>query len=174
MSYEFKTGFRAKAIKAEIAAVELERIKEEQGALTAEGVFEAARPKTAPLHGEFEWDGKAAIHELGLIRARSIIRAVVLVSAEEETPSQRVWVHVGKEGKPSEAGKYEKLDVVVQNVALFERALNDLQRKFNAASEALAELRRAAEDGGQPDRLAAIGLAVQGFGAVREALAILR
>lgn len=172
--YGFKNGFRARAVKADVVAAELERIKEENGALTAEDVFESARPKTAPLHAEFEWDGKAAVRELGLIRARSLIRAVVVVKEQPEEAPRRVWVHVGEEGKPNKPGEYERVDVVVQNVDLFERALTDLQRKFDAASEALAELRRAAEDGGQPDRLAAISLAVQGFGAVREALAVLR
>lgn len=173
-TYQFRPGFRAKAVKADVVAAELERIKEANGALTSEAVFEAARPKTAPLHGEYVWDGKEAVRQLGLIRSREIIRAVVVVRAEAEEPPRRIWVHVPSEANPSGPGEYERMDVVVQHIDQFERALSHLQQKFDAAAEALEDLRRAAHGTDNADRLAAIGLAVQGFGAVREALAILK
>lgn len=174
-TYQFRAGFRAKAIKADVAASELERIKQENGTLTSEAVFEAAKPKTAKLHSEYVWDGKEAVKQLGLIRSREIIRAVVVVpKPETQEPARRIWVHVPDEMKPNGPGEYEKISAVVQHVDQYERALSDLQRKFDAAAEALNELQQAAQGSATPDRLAAIGLAVQGFGAVREALAILR
>jgi hypothetical protein len=174
-TYEFRSGFRAKAVKADVVAAELERIQQENGALTSDAVFEVAKPEDAPLHPEYVWDGDEAVRQLGLIRSREIIRAVVVkIDSEAPEPARRVWVHVPNEDKPNGPGEYEKITTVVQHIDQFERALSDLQRKFDAAAEALDELRHAAQAGDNPERLAAIGLAVQGFGAVREALALLK
>jgi hypothetical protein len=175
VDFRFKDGFRPKALKASVVALELERIKRESTELTAEAVFDAARPAKALLHGEFEWDGPAAIRALGLDRARKLIRAVVIVPTEREQMPHRVWVHVSAEGAPNGGGAYQKAEVVVRDVDLFERAVSELQRKFDAAAEALTELKAlVASADPNADRMAAIGLAVQGFGAVREALAILK
>jgi hypothetical protein len=152
----------------------LARIREDAGALTAEGVFVAAMPEDAVLHGEFEWDGQKAIRELGLIRARNVIRSVVVRNVESDEAPHRVYTHIVSESPGQRAGVYEPMTVVVQSPDLYERALTNLQRKFDAAAESLEELRALASASGQPDRLAAIGLAVQGFGAVREALALLK
>lgn len=174
--FRFKDGFRPKTLKADVVAVELERIKREHQQLTAEAVFDAARPATALLHAEFEWDGQVAIRALGLDRARKLIRAVVVVPTEPEQPAHRVWVHIAAEGAPNGGGVYQKAEAVCRDVDLFERALVELQRKFDSAAEALSELKAMAATSSSPhaDRMAAIGLAVQGFGAVREALAILK
>lgn len=172
--YRFRPGFRARAVTAGAAAGALEALHA-AGPLTASAVFEAAKPKGAVLHGEFEWDGQTAIRELGLMRAREIIRAVIVVPTAASAPARHVYVHVESEAAGlSRGGRYELLETVVGRPDLYEQALTALQRKFDAASQALDELRAAAEGTSAPDRLAAIGLAVQGFGAVREALAILR
>lgn len=174
MKHAYRSGFRARAVKPDVAASELERIKATEGALTAEAVFEAAKPKAAPLHDEFVWDGKEAVRELGLIRARQIIRSVVVIPEESSEPPRPVYVFVPDAAKPHGPGVYERPEVIVQHVDLYERALSNLQRHFDAAAEALNDLRRVADGRQDQDRLAAIGLAVQGFGAVREALAILK
>ena len=172
--YRFKDGFRPKALKAGVVAAELERIKTENTQLTAEAVFDAARPAKALLHDEFEWDGPTAIRALGLDRARKLIRAVVVIPSEPEQVAHRVWVHIAAEGAPNGGGAYQRAEVVAREVNLFERAVTELQRKFDSAAEALEELRLLASASPNADRMAAIGLAVQGFGAVREALAILK
>lgn len=174
MHYEFKYGFRPRAVKADVVASELERVKEAHGELKAEHVFEDARPKEAPLHGEFEWDGKKAIRELGLIRARTLIRSVVIVDAEPNKQPSRVWVNIRDERKPNEAGTYEKIEVVVKQPDLWEHALTNLNRRYEAAHEAMMEVKRAGEQSEDADRLAKIALVVEGFSTVREALALLK
>ncbi len=172
--YRFREGFRARSVTAHVAMTELERIKAEQGKLTSEGVFLAAKPDGAALHGEFIWDGDEAIRELGLNRARVLIRSIVIVPVKDDpSPVQRVFVHVADEDSDTGKGEYEKITAVVRHVDQYEIALTNLQRRFDSASEALEELRRAAEGTANADRLASIGLAVQAFGALREALAIL-
>lgn len=172
--YRFTPGFQARAVKPAAAAAELERVKAENGTLTASAVFEASRPKTAPLHDEFVWDGKEAIKQLGEMRARQIIRAVVVVKPEQEQAPQRVYVHIPNATKHTMPGTYERMEIVANRVDLYERALIDLQRKVDSAIYAIEELKRAAQGTDNAERLAAIGLAVQGFGAVREALALLK
>ena len=177
MEYQYTPGYRERKVSAKIAAAELDRIKQEKGALTAPSVFEAAKPDDAALHPEFIWDGEMAVRELGLIRARSLIRAVQIRPAEgSDEPERRVWVHVAPEkGRSDEkAGEYVYIEDAVQHIDIFERALTELQRKVDAASEALNELKRAAEGTSDERQKAVVALAVQGFGAVREALAILR
>jgi hypothetical protein len=172
--YRFKSGFRPRVLKAEQLAAELDKI-EAVGTVTASTVFEAARPKESLLHGEFIWDGTEAVRQLGILRAAALIRAVVVVPDPAASESaHRVWVRISDEASPVGPGHYERMTAVVKDVNLFERALSDLQRKFDAASQALAELKTVADGTSDADRLAAIGLAVQGFGAVREALALLR
>lgn len=174
MSFAFRSGFRAHKVKADTVASELTRIEEKEGKLTASAVFEAARPEDAELHAEFEWRPAEAITQLGLIRARELIRAVVVLPEQDTTdPPSRVWVHVEDVEKPAGPGEYQRIADIVERQDDYQRALAALQRKIDSASEAMRELQLAAEASENRDRLAEIGLAVQAFGAVREALAVL-
>ena len=49
---------------------------DENGDTSPRRVFEAARNPNNPLHGEFVWDGEAAIVELGLETAARLIRTL--------------------------------------------------------------------------------------------------
>jgi hypothetical protein len=170
----FAPGFRAHSLKPHEVRDELRRIRDERDELTAEGVFEEATPEDAKLHPEFEWDGDKAIRELGLIRARRIIRSIVVQSVEAKEPPRHEYVHIVSETPGRRAGEYVPMTVAVQSPDLYELALTHLQRKVDAAVEALNELRSVASKSSDADRLANIGLVVQGFGAVREALALLK
>lgn len=175
MKYEFRDGFRARAVTAEQAHTEMERLRE-AGPLTATALFDAARPSASPLHGEFEWDGDKAVTELGLIRARTLLRAVVVIAEEDEpaTPPHRVYVHSPAEVPGQAEGTYIPLTEIAQQPDAYARALDELTRKFNAAEAALTELRQAArQDGAPPQRLEAIIMATQAFSAARQALAAL-
>jgi hypothetical protein len=93
----------------------------------------------------------------------------VIEAATDDEPSREspIYYHV-------EANNYQPSDVVIQRADLFEQALEMLQRRLSAAERAVRELEHAAKQGSDPDRMAAIGLAVQGFEAVRAAVAIIR
>lgn len=172
--YGYRAGFTARVVTPPVMADEFDRIRGEKGALRSADVLEESRPDDAVLHDEFVWDGEAAITELGLIRARTMIRALVVRLPETpRAPAAPVWVHIPNDN-PRRPGEYEKTEVVVENIDLFERALTELQRRYDSAQEALMAVRRAADETGDSERLAAIAMVVQGFGAVREALAILR
>lgn len=172
-TYAFKEGFRC-PVKAALVGTELERLRKE-GPLTTHAVFEAARPEDAPLHPAFEWDGEKAIEALGHIRARTLMRAVFVVSTTDEGEEirHRAYALVGEVGSAS-PGRYELMTTVAKSPDLYQQAFAHLQGKFEAAEEALGELRRLAEASPNAERLAAIGLVEQGFSTVREALQLLK
>lgn len=173
MAYQWNEGFRAKAVTAEQAHSEMERLRE-GGPLTAKRVFEASKPAKAKLHGEFEWDGQRAIEELGLDRARKLMRAVVIVHEETpSTPPQHVYVHVPDQQSRHGEGAYVPLTVVAQEIDGYERAYQALQQKFAGAEFALSELRSMIPGSEHEDKLTAITLATDAFATVREVLRIL-
>lgn len=167
-TYRFRNGARVIGVTPDIVTEELSRIHQENdNTLTAPAVVDAARPEDAPLHPAFEWDIEKAANEYHLIQARQLIRAVVIVQDEPEKPAAPRWVHVEKDN-------YQPIEVVVSRPDMFELALAEAHAKLAAAERAVQDLRRAAEQAPNPDRMAAIGLAVQGFAAVREALAVIK
>lgn len=170
--YRFRSGARVSGVTPEVVTSELARIHQENDdTLTAPAVVSAAKPATAPLHPAFEWRNSVAADEYRLIQARQLIRAVIVipekVEGEQGAPASPAWVHVEKDN-------YQPIEVVVQRPDLFEMALKEAQSKLAAAERAVMDLKRAAEHAPNPDRMAAIGLAVQGFAAVKEALAVIR
>jgi hypothetical protein len=171
MSYEVRPGTRIH-VKPDVLGQELDRIEQEMGALTAESVLEAARPTDSPLHAEFVWDGDSAVEQLGLIRARQLIRAVVIIPEQNQMPV-RAWVHV-----PSETGKgggeYDRLTTIVHVEDRYERAFSELNAKFEAAATALRELKQAAGQSTNRERLRQFALVEESFTTVREAIALLR
>lgn len=173
LRYRFTDGFRAR-VSPEVAAKELERIQEESGRLTPEGIFEAAKPEDAPLHGEFIWDGSEAVRQLGLARARQIVRAVVVVKEREDgskAEPRRVWVHVADEGKLS--GEYEKIEVVARRPDQYRRAITELQTQLGGAIRAVSELRLMAEGDEDAVRVAAVSDAERALNTAQQAVAAL-
>lgn len=62
--------------KRELIRQAIAELADANGVVTAKAVFEAARSANSILHGEFEWDGNAAIVALGMQRAAELIRTV--------------------------------------------------------------------------------------------------
>jgi hypothetical protein len=169
--YRFRGGLTAKTVTAEQAYTELERIRAAHDEkLSPHDIVSESRPKGAVLHPLFEWNDKAAAEEYRVHQARRLSRAVYVVEpAHNSTPEREnpVYFHV-------QANNYQPSDVVITRVDYFEQALQVLHRQLASAERAVRELEHLAHKGDDPDRLAAIGLASQGFAAVREALAIIK
>jgi hypothetical protein len=144
--YSFRAGSRVAGVKAEVAAAELARLREEDGNLTPARVVEVASSPESPLHPAFVWDDSKAAHEYRLWQARSLIRAVV-VTYPEETP-QTVYVHVRTE----EGGEYQPMTTVVRDVDQFAAAMEELTEKLYASQNAVRELREVAAREGQVER----------------------
>lgn len=64
------------ATKRELIREAILELADANGHIDKRTVFEAARSPNSILHNEFEWDGDAAIIELGLQRASELIRVI--------------------------------------------------------------------------------------------------
>lgn len=137
MTYNFRNGYRA-AVSAETAGVELDRIRRDNGELSAQLVVDESRPDEAPLHPVFEWDDAIAAEEHRKHQARTIIRSIQVVDGDN--PGEPVYVHI------KSAGAYVPTSEVVQRLDLYEEAYRDAQSRLAAAAHAVRQLARAAEN----------------------------
>lgn len=158
--YVYRNLKSGHGVSADVAGIELANIRESHGALTASIVVDASRPDSAPLHPVFEWDDFSAAENHRRWQARQLIRAVHVVSGQNE--SRPVYVHVGS-NSVGEIGGYHPVDVVVKRADLYARALSELRVNLQSAQNSVNELEQAAKGSPDVDRdsLARIGLAVQ-------------
>lgn len=175
-TYRYKPNYRgAKNVPPDIVAQELARL-EEQGALTASRVVEAARPRSAPLHAELEWDLEKAAHQHHLSQARGILRGLeVLIEPERPEESVHIrplYLHLPDQNITKE-GIYVQIDRLVEHPDEFQRALSEVLR-FSAGAE--RNMRYLLQEGkNKGESIAAQVAAIQqGFFMIREALEKLR
>ena len=170
--YRYRRTYRGpRTVSPELVVTEFERLRLD-GALTAQCVCDAARPESAVLHPEFKWDDAVAADEYRLVQARQLIRAIVVISGDDHSEAQSVYVHVADEDETEPMGKYVPLITVAEDEAQFARALAEAQRYLSAAEHRFAELRKMAEiRGGKVEVLVII---TQGFAAVRGAMELLK
>lgn len=162
---------------------ELARLNELNEGLRPSDVVEAAKPKDAPLHGEFLWDNGKAAHEYRLNQARTLIRVVVWSATRDDgTEVLDRYVHVPKSDNEEEndpdtnEGRYFPMSVVIKDVNKFSRALSELVTKVNAATKAAKELQEAAssaEGEDVSDRLMRISMAITALETASAAVASL-
>lgn len=136
MVYTWKEGTRHK-VDPNIAGAVCAKM-EAAGTLTAGNLVEASRPKTAPLHSEFEWNNTKAADEWRKHQARNIINGLVIVT-EPETPAQGVRAFFKI---VADEPNYESVVTIVKQEdkyeALKQAALRELiavQRKYKQISE---------------------------------------
>lgn len=158
MKYTFRGGNRY-SVSADVAGVELERIHQRDGVITAAVVVNESRPEDAPLHPVFEWRDEVAAENYRHYQARTMIRSVHKIEEDRPEPTP-VYVNVG----PNETTRgYQPVSIVVTRPNMYANALAELAKKLHAAEKALAELKSAAD--AQPDsdqeRMARIAIAVQ-------------
>lgn len=150
MAQEYEWGGRKFNIGADIAAKELQAIRRRQGALTPQGVVDAARPKDSPLHPAFEWNDKIAAEAHRRNQAATMIRALVVVSPEADGQDHRVFVRVSGDDDAGVRTQYVPMTVAVQDRDMYRDALKYLMREVSSASASAEELRRLASEAERP------------------------
>jgi len=128
-TYQWRPGSRvARGLSAETVALELDRIRETNEALTPKIIVDEARPKAAPLHPAFEWNNGKAGELYREWQARHLIGAV-LVKIDDEN-SMRAFLHVAVVPADDEEGEstggYERTLVVVVDDEMLRQALEEL------------------------------------------------
>lgn len=152
-------------MKKEIV-IEITQIIEKQGEITATELVRHATRETSALHGQFEWDDTEAAHQYRLNQARNILRRVRLIIEETE----QKLVHVPAINHPKSEGSYKPIEAVVRIESDFEAAMRAALANLKSAERAVAELRAAASESKDSDRLTALGVALQAMSTAREAL----
>jgi len=144
-AFTWRRGSRVK-LDATIAGLELSRIQEERGKLEAASIVDAARPEDAPLHPAFVWDDSIAGERYRQWQARDMVRSLQVVY--EDTEPEPAYVHV----RYDDGGQYQPVSVVVQDVDMYDRAMDELRGKVRGLLYSIEALRRAARDAGQQKR----------------------
>ena len=121
---------------------ELERIRKQNGGLLRpEDVLQAAKPKSSPLHGRFDWNDGTAAHNWRLEQARHIIRVFVqVIDTGKGSAESRVFVALSSD---MPGGGYRILTDVLGDDALRRTLLQDAyadMRRFTQKYSSLKEL----------------------------------
>lgn len=171
MKFTYREGSRVAGVSAQVAGEELERIRQDRGAIVAHDVVEAARPDAAPLHPAFEWDDIKAAEAHRQWQARHIIKAVrvVMESSEQGKAAERPYVvHVPSDNGGK--GHYQRPEVVAKNIDQWERALSAAISRETAMRSAVLELQKIAEESADADKLAMLAVALKALDTAGTAL----
>ena len=131
---------RNMSVKADVAAAELERIREENpdGILDPEEVVFASEDEDAVLHGLFTWDDKKAAHGYRIEQAKYIIRNLVVVEdAEDESRTTRAIVSTGNR-------MYQPITTVLSDADLRSRLLEAAKAEMQAFKQKYRHLKELA------------------------------
>lgn len=121
----------------------LQKIAEQNGALTPEAVLDFAKPKTSPIHHLFEWSNSKAAELYRLTQARELIRRIKVeyITEESKSVTVRAYHHVTTQQDSDESrGVYVPLDVAMSNYRdqLLAQCMRDMEafrRKYAALQE---------------------------------------
>ncbi len=134
MVYQWKSGSRIKA-DAQASGELFEQLAATKDGLTAETLLEANKPKSAPLHDEYEWNDKKAANEWRLFQSRHFINSIVTVQVQENEQSEPAEP-IRAFFVTTEKSKYEPLQTIVREQSKYSKLLD------TALSELLAFKRK--------------------------------
>lgn len=143
--YELRPGAVTRTKDAALIAEALEAIRARHGALVPRVVWQESADADAPLHAEFCWDDQAAADLFRDHQARSLIRAVRVVSDAGRSTPAYLHVHV------QSTSCYQPLAIVLATPDLRRQALEDAERYLRAARQRLADLEGVADVLGKVD-----------------------
>lgn len=125
-------------------SAELKRIaKQHGGLLRPADVVEAAKSKTSPLHGKFEWNDGEAAQRYRLWQARELIRVTVeYLGPADEQMLTRVFVSLTPDRKD---GGYREISAVMSDSQQRRQLLSDAMDEMERFREKYAGLKELAE-----------------------------
>lgn len=146
MVYKWKG--RNYGVNANIVGKELERLKEENGEITARLFVDAARPENSPLHKLLEWNDAKAAEKYRLQQASVIICHLGIANEDSSETTIRAYMNVADDAdNPTRrAGSFidtqtafadEETRVLILRCAI--RELREIEQKYKQMKE-LAEV----------------------------------
>lgn len=153
MIYKCRAGAR---LEGDIQAIgqELEIIRQRDGGLVPSAVVEQAKPKSNPLHPNFEWNDKTAARLYREDQARYVIRSVdVVYETGEESHQREVRAFVAVQ-KDDGSRIYESTAEALSNDLYRKQVLASAFRELQQVRTKYAELQELAEVFQAVDRVA--------------------
>lgn len=158
MEVQWKPGcrFSESSISADKVNAEIQRLKNDDGEVTAEDLldFAAAHPRSSLYKAIGDWDDSSAARKWRMAQSRLIIRSIEIVPAKGQSTAARAYSVDQSKWSPSQS-KYKPYRSTVEILEdpeargdLLQRALNELvsfQRRYRGLQE-LAILHRAIAD----------------------------
>ncbi len=158
----------------------VQSIIDAEGAITASGLVESARPPESPAHDGFEWDDAVAGEEFRLQQARRWLRIVPIKVAGtsttvdvssgdmESAPMVKTRLtHVPPVDDKKE-GYYKPKETMSGDE--FGRALDEARRTMNSAKRAVDDLVSMTRQSNQEDKILLIAQVARGMDMMYEAL----
>ena len=170
MNYKWKEGSRPPRISANVAGVELERIRAKHGALTSKAILDESRPKDAALHKAFQWNDSKAAEAYRLHQASTLSRSIVVIR-EDGGIEHRAYSLVTKNDNVRKT-EYVPSEIVAQRVDLFADAVGRLESKMREIGQSIRDLESLAKrESADPERMARISMAAKALETASAAIA---
>lgn len=146
LEIKWKQGSHIKT-RPEVAYKALEKIRRAGGgSIAPEAVVDASRPKSAPLHKEFEWDDSVAAEQYRVNQARYIVRSIEVKRVGLPAVQSRAYeATVVKEASKPQAkprSVYQTTEDILRDpvsraelLTSFVRDIQALRRRYAALSE---------------------------------------
>ena len=116
------------------------------GLIKPERVVEAARPKTSPIHDQFEWDNSAAAEKYRLLQASELIRvSVEIIDCGGNRDPVMVRAFTSLTTERGVSGGYRATVQVLSNKQMREQMLADAIAELRAFERRYAILKELAE-----------------------------
>ena len=129
-------------VDPQVAGEEMERIRQDRGAIVPSELVQIAATPDNPLHPCFEWDDSKAAREHRLSQARDLSRSVYVIMDRSGPVEYRpMYVHITR--PESREGAYQSLSLVAKNPQQLEELIETLQRRVGSARYQLSVIKTA-------------------------------
>ena len=124
----------------------IRNLADDDGLIKPERVVEAARPKTSPIHDQFEWDNSAAAEKYRLLQASELIRvSVEIIDCGGNRDPVMVRAFTSLTTERGVSGGYRATVQVLSNKQMREQMLADAIAELLAFERRYAILKELAE-----------------------------
>ena len=124
----------------------IRNLADDDGLIKPERVVAAARPKTSPIHDQFEWDNTEAAEKYRLLQASELIRvSVEIIDCGGNRDPVMVRAFTSLTTERGESGGYRATVQVLSNKQMREQMLADAIAELQAFERRYAILKELAE-----------------------------
>ena len=123
----------------------IRNLADDDGLIKPERVVEAARPKSSPIHDQFEWNNTAAAEKYRLLQASELIRvSVEIIDCGGASDPVMVRAFTSLTTERGEGGGYRATVQVLSNKQMREQMLDDAIAELKAFEKRYAILKELA------------------------------